>query len=90
MISWRHEPLGQASAGVADREGRMAKREGAEGIRPYDKPAGGWGSLWATARAVRAQMDLDEASRTLMRANKPDGFDCPGCAWPDKERLNSR
>ena len=21
---------------------------------------------------------------TLLRANQPRGFDCPGCAWPDR------
>lgn len=67
----------------------MAKREGAESLRPYSRPAGGWGSVWATARAVRAHMDVGEASRTLLRANKPDGFDCPGCAWPDKEQTST-
>jgi molybdopterin-dependent oxidoreductase alpha subunit len=24
-------------------------------------------------------------SPLLLRTNKPDGFDCPGCAWPDKD-----
>jgi molybdopterin-dependent oxidoreductase alpha subunit len=56
------------------------------GIRPYDNPAGGWGALRATARAVREQMDVVEAPLLLLRTNQPDGFDCPGCAWPDKEQ----
>ncbi len=30
-------------------------------------------------------MDTVEAPITLLRTNQPDGFDCPGCAWPDKE-----
>ncbi|RUL77554.1 FdhF/YdeP family oxidoreductase [Dyella choica] len=55
------------------------------GIRPYDNPAGGWGALRATARAVREQMEAGEATATLLRTNKPEGFDCPGCAWPDKK-----
>ena len=61
----------------------MAEKE-IPGIRPYDNPAGGWGALRATARAVREQMDAGEAAVTLLRTNKPEGFDCPGCAWPDK------
>ncbi len=24
-----------------------------------------------------------------MRTNQPDGFDCPGCAWPDKEHKST-
>jgi molybdopterin-dependent oxidoreductase alpha subunit len=55
------------------------------GVKPYHGPAGGWGALKATARAVREQMDLTEAPLLLYRTNKPAGFDCPGCAWPDKE-----
>jgi len=34
-------------------------------------------------------MDLVEAPRLLLRTNKPDGFDCPGCAWPDKEHSST-
>jgi anaerobic selenocysteine-containing dehydrogenase len=29
-------------------------------------------------------MDAGDAARTLLHTNQPDGFDCPGCAWPDK------
>lgn len=59
------------------------------GIRPYDAPAGGWGALRATAVAVRTQMDTLEAPITLLRTNQPTGFDCPGCAWPDKEHRST-
>ncbi|MDR3447416.1 FdhF/YdeP family oxidoreductase [Dyella sp.] len=59
------------------------------GIRIYDKPAGGWGALRATARAVREQMDAADATVTLLRTNKPEGFDCPGCAWPDKKHTST-
>ncbi|WP_210080055.1 FdhF/YdeP family oxidoreductase [Pantoea endophytica] len=55
------------------------------GVHPYDGPAGGWGALKATAIAVKNQMDTLKAPPTLMRTNQPDGFDCPGCAWPDKD-----
>ncbi|MNT58821.1 putative oxidoreductase [compost metagenome] len=54
------------------------------GIHRYDAPAGGWGALKATAKAVADQMRIPEAPVLLLRTNKPDGFDCPGCAWPDK------
>nr|WP_232096649.1 FdhF/YdeP family oxidoreductase [Serratia ureilytica] len=67
----------------------MAKRRAVPGVHPYDGPAGGWGALKATAIAVRAQMDTLEAPVTLMRTNQPDGFDCPGCAWPDKEHRST-
>ena len=67
----------------------MTKKRKVPGIRPYDSPAGGWGALNATAKAVREQMDLLEAPLLLLRTNKPDGFDCPGCAWPDKEHTST-
>jgi len=59
------------------------------GIRTYDSPAGGWGALRATARAIQEQMDAGAATSTLLRTNKPEGFDCPGCAWPDKKHTST-
>jgi molybdopterin-dependent oxidoreductase alpha subunit len=59
------------------------------GIRTYDAPAGGWGALKATAQAVANQMRIAEAPALLLRTNKPDGFDCPGCAWPDKAHTST-
>jgi len=67
----------------------MAEKGDVPGIRPYTHPAGGWDALKATARAVREQMDMVEAPLVLLRTNKPDGFDCPGCAWPDKEHTST-
>jgi molybdopterin-dependent oxidoreductase alpha subunit len=67
----------------------MAKRPSVPGIKAYGNPAGGWGALKATAGAVRTQMDVSDAALTLYRTNKPDGFDCPGCAWPDKEHAST-
>ncbi len=62
----------------------MSDEREVPGVRRYDDPAGGWGALKATAEAIRAQMDEAFAVQTLLEANKPTGFDCPGCAWPDR------
>lgn len=59
------------------------------GIRNYDAPAGGWGALRATAKAISEQMAAPEAAITLFRTNKPEGFDCPGCAWPDRKHTST-
>jgi molybdopterin-dependent oxidoreductase alpha subunit len=67
----------------------MSANREVPGIRPYNDPAGGWGALRATAKAVREQMQVSEAPLLLLRTNKPDGFDCPGCAWPDKEHTST-
>src|SRR5262249_17815689 len=56
---------------------------------PYKPPAGGWGALHATARALREQSVELKGSRALSSMNQPEGFDCPGCAWPDPQHRSS-
>ncbi len=58
-------------------------------LKPYRGPAGGWASLAAVARALREQRTLTTGTRALLRTNQPDGFDCPGCAWPDPAHTSS-
>ena len=53
-------------------------------IRPYDKPAGGWDALKYSWQALRQQDAVLRGPGTLLRTNQPTGFDCPGCAWPDR------
>ncbi|AFC86215.1 FdhF/YdeP family oxidoreductase [Frateuria aurantia] len=55
------------------------------GVKPYDGPAGGWGALGAVARAVKEQMAVGREGAALRKVNQPNGFDCPGCAWPDPD-----
>ena len=31
------------------------------------------------------EMGVTRGARTLLRINQTDGFDCPGCAWPDPQ-----
>ncbi|PXA86712.1 CbbBc protein [Caulobacter sp. D4A] len=68
-----------------------AKNGGAKvpGVKPYGGPAGGWGALKAVAGALADQETVVEGGKTLMRANQPEGFDCPGCAWPDPKHTSS-
>src|SRR5215469_5940548 len=56
---------------------------------PYNPPAGGWGALRATAKALREQSIILKGSRALLSMNQPEGFDCPGCAWPDPRHTSS-
>lgn len=60
-----------------------------EGIQEYDAPAGGWGALKAVAKTLAHQQIVAQGSATLLKANQPDGFDCPGCAWPDPKHTSS-
>lgn len=50
---------------------------------PEQPPAGGWGALNATERELARQRILMKGNRALLNMNKPGGFDCPSCAWPD-------
>ncbi|HET6969630.1 MAG TPA: FdhF/YdeP family oxidoreductase, partial [Phenylobacterium sp.] len=59
------------------------------GVRPYSRPAGGWGALKAVGHALADQETVIEGGASLLRANQPDGFDCPGCAWPDPKHTSS-
>lgn len=63
--------------------------ETVEGVRRYDHPAGGWDALKAVAGALVDQETVVEGGKTLMRANQPEGFDCPGCAWPDPKHTSA-
>jgi molybdopterin-dependent oxidoreductase alpha subunit len=67
----------------------MAKRKPVPGIREYDHSAGGWDALQAVAVALRRQEVVIKGAETLLRNNQPDGFDCPGCAWPDPKHTSS-
>lgn len=56
---------------------------------PYNPPAGGWGALHATAKALREQSIVTKGASALLAMNHPKGFDCPGCAWPDARHAGS-
>ena len=49
--------------------------------RPYNAPAGGWGSVRSLARALTRERVVASAPPALLRQNKPDGFACVSCAW---------
>jgi molybdopterin-dependent oxidoreductase alpha subunit len=49
-----------------------------------DKPAGGRGAIKASVRAFARQGIPIKLLSSFARANKVHGFDCPGCAFPDK------
>lgn len=65
------------------------KKKRADGIQQYDRPAGGWDALKAVAKTLAHQQIIVQGSRTLLKANQPEGFDCPGCAWPDPKHTSS-
>ncbi|MDQ0390894.1 FdhF/YdeP family oxidoreductase [Labrys monachus] len=60
-----------------------------DGIERYTAPAGGWGALKAVAETLARQQVIAQGTATLLKANQPEGFDCPGCAWPDPKHTSS-
>jgi molybdopterin-dependent oxidoreductase alpha subunit len=59
------------------------------GIHDYHAPAAGWGAVKALAQTLRSQGNLLDDVKALLKSNQPDGFDCPGCAWPDPKHTSS-
>ena len=70
----------------------MSRRAPAEDIdeadleveQPEDVAAGVTAVAVALKRTIE-QMGVVRATRSLLRLNQVDGFDCQGCAWPDPE-----
>ncbi|WP_275075179.1 FdhF/YdeP family oxidoreductase [Providencia rettgeri] len=60
-----------------------------EKIEDYTGSAAGWGAVKAVVEAIREQMDVVPDIITMFEMNKPQGFDCPGCAWPDPKHSAS-
>ncbi|NIZ00589.1 FdhF/YdeP family oxidoreductase [Thalassospira lucentensis] len=51
--------------------------------------AGGWGALKSCGKQLLQSGNAIAGARTMLKANQPHGFDCPGCAWGDPEHGSS-
>ena len=58
-------------------------------INKDSKAAGGWGAMRSVGRRLVNSGKPMSGARTMLKANQPDGFDCPGCAWGDPEHGSS-
>ncbi|MFD4632139.1 FdhF/YdeP family oxidoreductase [Streptomyces sp. NPDC058284] len=47
--------------------------------------AAGLPAIGHTLRVAQQQMGVRRTALTLLRVNQKDGFDCPGCAWPEPD-----
>ncbi|MEV6958494.1 FdhF/YdeP family oxidoreductase [Streptomyces sp. NPDC051207] len=45
----------------------------------------GFRAIRNSLRMAQQQMGAKRTALTLLRVNQKDGFDCPGCAWPEPE-----
>ncbi|MGA7120004.1 MAG: FdhF/YdeP family oxidoreductase [Polyangiaceae bacterium] len=52
-------------------------------ISQPEASAAGWGAIRETIRQTARHTGFVRGVRTLLRTNQKDGFDCPGCAWPE-------
>ncbi|MGW8726505.1 FdhF/YdeP family oxidoreductase [Streptomyces sp. NPDC055808] len=51
--------------------------------------AAGLPAIGHTLLMAQQQMGLRRTARTLLKVNQKDGFDCPGCAWPEGEKRHT-
>ena len=56
-------------------------------VEPYTAPAGGWGSVKSVTQILRREkVPIPSTIKELWRQNKPRGFTCVSCAWPQPEK----
>ncbi|MEU2058718.1 FdhF/YdeP family oxidoreductase [Streptomyces sp. NPDC013455] len=51
--------------------------------------AAGLPAIGHTLRIAQQQMGVRRTALTLLRVNQKEGFDCPGCAWPEPEHRHA-
>ena len=77
----------------------MSARKGVSAVTPPDdnylkikKPksiAAGIGAATSSMRHGLKKMGVTKTVKTLTTVNQIEGFDCPGCAWPDPSHSSS-
>lgn len=58
-------------------------------VDPPKHAAAGLPAIGHTLKIAQRQMGLARTARTLLKVNQKDGFDCPGCAWPEGEKRHT-
>ncbi|GAA1365250.1 FdhF/YdeP family oxidoreductase [Streptomyces beijiangensis] len=51
--------------------------------------AAGLPAIGHTLKIAQAQMGVVRTAQTLLKVNQKDGFDCPGCAWPEGDKRHT-
>ncbi|MEV5241541.1 FdhF/YdeP family oxidoreductase [Streptomyces cinnamoneus] len=51
--------------------------------------AAGLPAIAHTLRIANDQMGVRRTALTLLRVNQKNGFDCPGCAWPEPDKRHT-
>ncbi|MBO8188048.1 FdhF/YdeP family oxidoreductase [Streptomyces spirodelae] len=58
-------------------------------VEPPKHAAAGLPAVAHSLRMARQQMGVKRTALTLLRVNQKDGFDCPGCAWPEGDKRHA-
>src|SRR6187549_147795 len=58
-------------------------------ITSPEKSAGGIKAVIHSAQHIFGEVGVVEGTKALLKLNQFDGFDCPGCAWPDPDEHRS-
>lgn len=58
-------------------------------VGPPRHAAAGLPAIGHTLKIANEQMGLVRTARTLLKVNQKDGFDCPGCAWPEGDKRHA-
>jgi molybdopterin-dependent oxidoreductase alpha subunit len=53
--------------------------------KKYKGAAGGWGAIASTAKHLLKSENVAKNIKNLLNTNQDKGFDCPGCAWGEKD-----
>src|SRR3979411_2163518 len=61
---------------------------GLKGPQPKEDAAGIPGVTAALKQSYQ-QMGIKRTALTLLKVNQKDGFDCPGCAWPEGDKRHT-
>ena len=58
-------------------------------IKLPKKSAGGLGAVVHSAHHLFDEVGVVEGIKIIAKLNQFDGYDCPGCAWPDPDDKRS-
>ncbi|WP_405645881.1 FdhF/YdeP family oxidoreductase [Streptomyces uncialis] len=58
-------------------------------VTPPPHHAAGLPAVGHSLRMAQQQMGVRRTALTLLRVNQKDGFDCPGCAWPEGDERHT-
>ncbi len=54
-------------------------------VKPALKQAAGMPAVREATKHLMREMEVSKVVPTMNKVNQMDGFDCPGCAWPDPD-----